>query len=222
LDRIERHGAREAGRRRLKPEARRLELIEAALVVLRDRDLSEVRVEDVTREAGAAKGTFYLYFSSWGDLLDAVRDHVLTNFTSALLDRFAIATTASEWWAALEEECTHFVQFHLELGTLHQAMFHSAVSKHSACQDQSDEVIIARLLRQGIALGACRELNTEMAAPLVFSLLHSTADAISKSNSSEGRLGVLMTLLRSWLSLPDTAPPRPSASAATVSAPDEP
>lgn len=199
LDRVERHGRRQAGRRRLKPEARRLELIEAASALLRDRDLSEVRVEDVTRAAGAAKGTFYLYFSSWGDLLEAIREHVLTTFTNTLLDRFAIATTASEWWVALQDECAHFVQFHLELGTLHSAMFHGAVSEHPTCPDESDDVIIARLLRQGIALGACRELDAEMAAPLVFSLLHSTADAISKSNGREARLEMLMTLFRNWL-----------------------
>ena len=68
------------GRRRLKPAVRRSELLDAALRVLRSKGPAKVRVEDVTRAAGAAKGTFYLYFSSWEDLLVAVREHLLSTY----------------------------------------------------------------------------------------------------------------------------------------------
>src|SRR5437879_12308364 len=69
-------------RRRLQPEARKLEIIEAAERLLQAHG-SRVRVEDVVREAGVAKGTFFLYFPSWDDLLETVRDRLVAAFDTA-------------------------------------------------------------------------------------------------------------------------------------------
>lgn len=193
---------RRVGRRRLKPEVRRAELVEAALGVLRSRDPGDVRVEDVTRAAGAAKGTFYVYFSSWNDLLVAVRDHILAAYTEELLDRFASAGTAAHWWTALEEECERFVDFHLELGTLHQAIFHGSASEEPLEYERTDDRVISRLLRQGMALGACRPIDADIAAPLVFALLHATADSVSRAGNREARLETLLAALRAWLCAP--------------------
>src|SRR5258705_13985598 len=66
-------------RRRLQPEARKLEIVEAAERLLAT-DGSRVRVEDVVREAGVAKGTFFLYFPTWDDLLESVRQRLGTEF----------------------------------------------------------------------------------------------------------------------------------------------
>ena len=168
---------------------------------MRGREPGDVRIEDVTQAAGAAKGTFYVYFSSWNELMDAVRDHVLGVFVDQLLDRFASVGTAAEWWAALEAECGSFVDFHLELGTVHKAIFHG-VSEYPIKAEHSDERLISRLIRQGIALGACREVDPDMAAPLVFALLHATADSVSRSAQRDARIEVLLALLRNWLSVP--------------------
>jgi AcrR family transcriptional regulator len=201
-DRTERHAARHA-RRRLKPEVRRAELVNAALTVLRGRDPGEVRVEDVTREAGAAKGTFYLYFSSWNELLVAVRSHVLSLYTNEVLDRFASVGTASQWWTTLKEECARFVDFHVELGTVHKAIFHGTAWEYPIDPEQEGERVVSRILRQGMALGACRPLDTDIAASLVFSLLHTTADAVGRSHDREARLEVLVELLHTWLQAPE-------------------
>ena len=52
---------RAARRRRVEPEVRRQEIIEAAEKLLTVNG-PDVRVEDIVHEAGAAKGTFYLFF----------------------------------------------------------------------------------------------------------------------------------------------------------------
>ena len=69
-------------RRRLAPEARKLEIIEAAERLLQSQG-SRVRVEDVVREAGVAKGTFFLYFPTWDDLLETVRQRLVAEFDAA-------------------------------------------------------------------------------------------------------------------------------------------
>lgn len=64
--------AEPTGRRRLTPDARQRELIEAGIEVLRDKGIA-ARVEDVTSAAKAAKGTFYVYYPTWGDFLREIR-----------------------------------------------------------------------------------------------------------------------------------------------------
>ena len=55
-------GTRKKSRRRLKPDVRRTELLDAAFEVMKRMGPDGARVEDITRQAGAAKGTFLFIF----------------------------------------------------------------------------------------------------------------------------------------------------------------
>jgi AcrR family transcriptional regulator len=180
---------------------RRSELLDAALRLLRSRGPTDVRVEDVTRAAGAAKGTFYLYFPSWDDLLVAVRDHLLSTYGSGAEARLA-ATPGSEWWKTIESESVRFVYYVLELGDLHRAIFHGPIADRPVDAALSAEALIARLLHTGIAAGACRPVDVDAAAPLLFSVLHTTADEIARSGAREQRIESMLDLLRAWLRAP--------------------
>jgi AcrR family transcriptional regulator len=59
--------------RRQPPEARRQQILDAAAALLLDNGLAGTSVDAVARRAGIAKGTVYLYFPSWQDLLGALR-----------------------------------------------------------------------------------------------------------------------------------------------------
>jgi AcrR family transcriptional regulator len=59
------------------PEVRRKELIDAAEELFREKGCEETSVSDVVRKVGVAQGTFYYYFESKDDILDAVLDHYL-------------------------------------------------------------------------------------------------------------------------------------------------
>jgi AcrR family transcriptional regulator len=54
------------------PAARRAELIEAAMRRFAIEGLEETSVAEIVAEAGVAQGTFYLYFESKADLVNAV------------------------------------------------------------------------------------------------------------------------------------------------------
>jgi AcrR family transcriptional regulator len=60
--------------RRQPPEARRQQILDAATALLLENGLAGTSVEAVARRAGIAKGTIYLYFRSWQDLLSGLRD----------------------------------------------------------------------------------------------------------------------------------------------------
>lgn len=188
-------------RRRLRPDARRVELLEAALSVLRSRGPINARVEDVTEAAGAAKGTFYLYFSSWDDLLVKVRAHLLSQYISEMRTRFA-AEARSDWWAAFENECVRFVAFIEELGELHEAVFHGPIADRPIDNAISSEAIIAGMLRTGIESGECRPVEINAAARLLFAVLHTTVDCIIKTGERDRYLYTMFDLLRAWLRTP--------------------
>ncbi len=184
-------------RRRLAPEARRNELLEAALEVLRAAGPQHVRVEDVTRAAGAAKGTFYVYFDSWDDLLVAVRQHVLATYAAAVRTRIGAAPL--ETWSAIERECVHAVDFIVELGEVHEAIFHGSTEDVAIPPASSAVTLVAQLLEAGISAGVCRPVATDLAAPLLFSVVHETADGIARSGSREAKIETMLDLLRAWL-----------------------
>nr|MBN2278543.1 TetR/AcrR family transcriptional regulator [candidate division Zixibacteria bacterium] len=197
------HGRRKKGgagskRRRLRPEARRIELLEAALSVLRSRDPINARVEDVTGAAGAAKGTFYLYFPSWEDMLVEVRAHLLSKYISEMQKRFA-GEALSDWWDTFEKECIHFIDFIVELGDLHKAIFHGPIADRPIDTAISSNTIITRILKTGIESGACRLVEIDASARLLFSVLHTTADSVVQTGDRKHYLNSMLDLLRAWL-----------------------
>jgi len=59
------------------PQERRLEIIETAKKLFRDRGYDNTPVEAIIKEMGVAKGTFYYYFKSKEEVLEAIVDHTL-------------------------------------------------------------------------------------------------------------------------------------------------
>ncbi len=64
------------GRRRLKPDERRAQLLRCGLSVFADRGVRRAVHADVAKVAGVAVSTVFLYFPTRDDLVDAVLDEV--------------------------------------------------------------------------------------------------------------------------------------------------
>lgn len=60
------------------PEERRAEIVETADRLFRQHGYAKCSVEMIIREIGVAKGTFYYYFKSKPDILEAIVDKTLT------------------------------------------------------------------------------------------------------------------------------------------------
>jgi AcrR family transcriptional regulator len=70
--------------RRTNPEARPGELVAAARDLFTRGGFAATTVSDIARAAGVAKGTFYLYFESKEDIIDAVAEEIAGEMVSAL------------------------------------------------------------------------------------------------------------------------------------------
>lgn len=78
-------------------EERRRTLVEAADALLRDHSYARVRIEDVARRAGVAKGTVFLYFTNKESLVLAVLRSRLTHSFAQIDERLAgVTPPASE------------------------------------------------------------------------------------------------------------------------------
>jgi len=186
-------------RRRLHPEERKVELLNAAITVLNTVGPVDARVEDITREAGAAKGTFYLYFSSWEEMLIAVREHILTRYVAGFRERFR-CETAEEWWQYFELECAEFLDFQLKQALLHEAVFHGVIANHTVESSFSAVTVVRCMLEKGVKTGACRNhIDVEFSASLMFTIIHAMCDKIANSGDRARYFNATMDLLQSWL-----------------------
>jgi len=185
-------------RRRLSPDERRNELLDAAYAVLREKGVRETRVEDITRAANASKGTFYLYFASWDDMLLALRERMLTVYVQQM-DTLFFRKVGADWLVLLKAECVRFIDFIHGLGELHAVLFHSDIADQPIDPALSAHGVIAQGLRVGMKAGECRPVDPEVASGLLFAALHATADSILLTGERERYLDGLFDLLDVWL-----------------------
>ena len=185
-------------RRRLTPGDRRAELVEAALRVLRAGDARGNWVAAVTAEAGAAKGTFYVYFPSWEHMLALVRER-LTDAASAPIRDALAGRGRVDWWRVLEAECRRFIEVAAEFGPQHALIFHPAVPQPSGALPRSGPALLAAALERGIAEGSFRPVDVESASRLLFAVLHEAVDAVLEGGERERWIAACVALARGYL-----------------------
>ena len=186
---------RTARRRRLEPEVRRLEIIEAAERLL-TRDGPDVRVEDVVREAGAAKGTFYLYFPTWDDLLEAIRGRIVIAFDAAHPLQIETGEPA-DWPQRLDRLAVAFVDAIVAMRGLHTVLWHTDFAQRRPMPPADDPInrMIA-LIRAGQEAGVFAGIEAATAGRLLFAVIHETADALAGGEDRERALAAMRWILR--------------------------
>lgn len=181
-------------RRRLEPGERRAELLDAAENILRTNP--NARVDDIVAAANAAKGTFYLYFPSWDDMIAALRERVFAGFY-ARHPLTPLPKTPRAWREFVEKTAIGFVDFTLEMGGLHIALFHGP---SPAVPPAGDAVaVLTRLLDAGKAAGAFPKIDSATMAGLIFAAAHQTVDMIEAGADRTAALKSLRHLLRRTL-----------------------
>lgn len=164
---------------RTKPgEQRRRDLLDAGLTVFGRRGLSAATLDEITREAGVAKGTFYLYFSSKEHLLLALQQ----DFTATMVGRIEGAVTAAgeDWGARLDAWIRAMFVDYPTADAMHDLLYHQLVDikrPPPEPQDEQQRYDIVGSLRQlivdGIAAGAFQVDDPELTAAQLFGALHS-------------------------------------------------
>lgn len=66
---------------------KREQILRSAIKVLSEKGLEKTKISDITKDAGIAQGTFYIYFSSKNALIPAIADSMLQNFLNTVNTR---------------------------------------------------------------------------------------------------------------------------------------
>jgi AcrR family transcriptional regulator len=173
-DRLGRSAGAPSGPRRA--DLRRAALVDAAGELFVSKGVEATTVDEIVEMAGVAKGTFYHYFKSKSDLLDALRDRFVTELMRRVNGKVG-AHTPDDWTGRLETWLTETVHAYFDMRELHDVVFHGAeMPLRVAMGDVPVVQDLARLLEDGAKAGAWAELPWSDTAVVMFHGLHGAAD----------------------------------------------
>jgi len=159
--------------RRQPPAARRKAILDAAASLLVANGLAGTSVDAVAQRAGIAKGTVYLYFASWSDLLAALRGRYaegLADRAGSILEHADPADPGSvtDTFERLAAELLDYVHANQRL---YHVLFHEAPGH----QEQAREPLrhlVAGLLSQAMDQGALTPTDAGVLAGFLLDGLH--------------------------------------------------
>ena len=147
-------------RLRMSPDARRADILDAALALFYSRGWDHVTVADVLQEAGISKGGFYHHFTAKEDLLDgliarftaealAAAEAVRDATTGTALDRFnAFLAETGRFTAARVPQIKFLIDVMLRPGN--DLLFH----RITAATNAAARPVLREMIAQGVADGS--------------------------------------------------------------------
>lgn len=173
-----------ASKRRKAPEARRGELIAAARKVFAEKGVANSAVSDIVKAAGVAQGTFYLYFETKNDIVNALVDQMADEMVDSI-ERSVTATTSGAVGRLLAFRDAVLAIASDPTGWELAEVYHRPENR--AVHDRMAERLLPRLLplvegivRQGVDDGVFEVENPRVAAWFVLGGLHAIELAFSE------------------------------------------
>lgn len=173
-------------------ETRRAQLLDAAAEAFETRGVDSTTVEDITRGAGVAKGTFYLYFDSKDGAVNAVVERMV----DGVIDTFERALERAGPSAA--ERLEMFGRALAELGRRpHQVelaeRFHRPENRvvHERMAERVGVrlvPLIQRIVERGIAQGSFRPQDPQLAAWCVIGVFQAAEKEIADFSDIAARI----------------------------------
>ena len=163
--------------RRRQPESRRADLVAAARILFFERGVDRTSVEDITRAAGVAHGTFYLYFDTKDDAVNAV----MADVAEGVVARIAAAAAEQDTPAVekLSTVCDALVGLSAPgSSAARDLVAHYHGPEHRDVHDRlAHEVnrqlvpVMAGIVAQGVAEGAFEATDSTAAAAFALSAI---------------------------------------------------
>lgn len=153
-------------RTRLTPEARREEILQAAVRAFCRGGYHGTHVDDVIREAGVARGTFYLYFGAKHDVFAALVDRMLGLFRDVKAEgsaedvrdlrgaRKLVRTHYRALFGTIREH-RHLCRLFLDEAAGADKGFGTKLAEHRSWWQQVIAGRIRAFQRHGVARGGC-------------------------------------------------------------------
>jgi AcrR family transcriptional regulator len=159
------------------PDVRRRELMDASVQVFAEKGIARSTVADITRAAGVAKGTFYLYFTSKEHLLAGLKER----FVDEILDHASglyARVGQDDWEALLDATVESMTDFMIDRADMVQVMVQEGYAEdtielYADCEAKVDEMFAAGI-RAGVESGAFHINDPDMAGRMIHHALEGT------------------------------------------------
>jgi AcrR family transcriptional regulator len=152
------------------PEERRADIMAAAVEVFSEKGLEAATVADITRAAGVAKGTFYLYFVSKEHLLAALRERLVEDALEHAAQLFE-RVGREDWWGLVDATIDSTVDFMLDrrdwIRVLGREGLRPQTQQMLAQSERKLNALFAAGIQAGIDAGAFDVSDPELAAIMV-------------------------------------------------------
>ncbi|WP_231889537.1 TetR/AcrR family transcriptional regulator (plasmid) [Tistrella mobilis] len=177
--------------------------MDAAEALFLRKGFATTSVGEIVVEAGVAKGTFYLYFKTKDDVLDALRTRFIEGFCEKL--DMALAAADRDWPDRIDIWVRTSVNAWLDSVARHDLVFHQHAPANR--EMKADNLVILRLaslLEQGAQAGAWTIDHPRLIAVMLFDALHGAVDDHLASKNPVGRatlIGLVTSFYRRALAL---------------------
>jgi AcrR family transcriptional regulator len=164
-------------RTRRQPFERQQDLLDAATHLVAERGLAATTVLDITRTAGVAKGTFYLYFDSKEDLLATLKRRFFEGLLEEL-SSFPSAPDPEDWWNFADESVERAIHYMLERREMVEIL-----AREDPVPNPSSPILeayrtvfnpIQALIEMGIDAGTFRASDPAVMGALLFHAIRET------------------------------------------------
>lgn len=154
------------------PEAKRNQLIEAAIKVLNRKTYSKAPVDEIAKCAGVAKGTVYLYFKSKEEIYFAVLFALIDKLIGIVDDVKGTKATATRQMGILLKKTTEFIAEHRQI-------FNAVRNETTSCRDKLHNELhkkifemnkaISEIVVKGIDSGEFKDYPPQLISGVFFS-----------------------------------------------------
>ncbi len=167
-------------------DVRRNEILDVAQQLFYRKGFEPTAIQDIIDDAGIAKGTFYHYFGSKLDLLDALIDRMLSQTLEAvepLVDDDQLNALEKFTWffAHIESWKIEHKAFFLDVLRVWQKD-ENAIFRHKlkVASDRSVNPLLTRIIHQGVAEGVFVTDYPDDLGAILLQIGHSVSDTVSE------------------------------------------
>lgn len=164
---------------RTKPAEERLDdLMNAAENLFLSKGFVNTTVSEIVLSADVAKGTFYHYFQSKNDIMEALRSRYMDWYLSHIQSALDSQKSAS---AKLKSWCENSIKYYVEKQNIHDMLFHDEY--HGRSNDHETRAVeqIKAILAFGEKNKAWPELPHELMATMIYHSMHAAVDNLANS-----------------------------------------
>jgi AcrR family transcriptional regulator len=164
-------------RPRTKPaQIRREELMDAAQALFLDKGFEAASVDEIVRAADVAKGTFYFYFKTKHDVLQALQARFIEEFCGRL-EAAVESRKSDDWIGRLDAWVEAGVDGYLDEFELHDLVFHEFRPSNRRIKHDNPVIShLTKLIAGGADAGLWTAANDRLTAVMLFSALHGAVD----------------------------------------------